>query len=86
MLALPYGDYDFRVIQACVNSGYKHVFTIEPVSVFEPDDIMRGRISVHADDRPFEFFLKAAGAYQWMAFVSVVKRNLLRPGLTVVEA
>jgi len=77
LLALPYGDYESRVIQACVNSGYQHVFTIAPVPVLA-EDFMRGRISVHADDRPFEFFLKVTGAYQWMAFASVVKRKLLR--------
>jgi peptidoglycan/xylan/chitin deacetylase (PgdA/CDA1 family) len=76
-LALPYGAYDSRVLQACGNSGYQYVFTIQPVPVFA-EDFVRGRISVHAHDGPFEFFLKAAGAYQWMAFASFAKRKLLR--------
>jgi peptidoglycan/xylan/chitin deacetylase (PgdA/CDA1 family) len=76
-LALPYGDYDSRVLQACVDSGYQQVFTIQPVPVFA-EDFMRGRISVHADDGPIEFFLKAAGAYRWMALASAAKSKLLR--------
>jgi peptidoglycan/xylan/chitin deacetylase (PgdA/CDA1 family) len=75
-LALPYGDYDSRVLQACVHSGYQHVFTIQPIPVFATDFI-RGRIYVGAYDGPLEFFLKVAGAYQWMAFASVIKQKLL---------
>jgi peptidoglycan/xylan/chitin deacetylase (PgdA/CDA1 family) len=79
LLALPYGDYDERVVQACRSAGYRHVFTIQPQEItLGPDGFERGRVAVEPDDSLWEFYLKASGAYRWMRVASAIKQKLLR--------
>lgn len=79
LLAFPYGDHDAAIVDLCGESGYKQVFTVEPVPVQLGHDVfVRGRIGVEPSDGRLEFFLKATGSYCWMPIVSSIKRRLLR--------
>jgi len=77
LLAFPYGDYDGRVVQLCSESGYRHVFTINPALVNPANGFIRGRVAVDPSDGTLEFFLKAAGAYAWMSSFSAAKRKIV---------
>jgi peptidoglycan/xylan/chitin deacetylase (PgdA/CDA1 family)/GNAT superfamily N-acetyltransferase len=71
LLAFPYGDHDARVVALCRQAAYRHVYTIEPAPV-DPRarGFARGRVAVEPGDGALEFWLKATGAYRWMAFGS----------------
>jgi peptidoglycan/xylan/chitin deacetylase (PgdA/CDA1 family) len=77
-LAFPYGDHDDDLIELCRRSGYKQVYTIQPVPVLPGSGAFaRGRVAVDPSDGQFEFLLKMSGAYQWMCVASALKKRLL---------
>jgi peptidoglycan/xylan/chitin deacetylase (PgdA/CDA1 family) len=79
-LAFPYGDHNDDLIELCRSSGYRQVYTIEPVPVLPGSGAFaRGRVAVDPGDGRFEFLLKMSGAYQWMSVVSAAKKWLLTP-------
>jgi len=66
-LALPFGDYDERVIAVCKASGYKRVYTLNPCLVSPQDGVTKiGRFSMSPDVWGIEFLLTCAGAYSWL--------------------
>lgn len=79
LLAFPYGDRNMALAALCQRAGYAQVFTIEPTLVRpEAAAFVRGRVAVDPEDGPLTFYLKAHGAYAWMARASAVKRALRR--------
>jgi peptidoglycan/xylan/chitin deacetylase (PgdA/CDA1 family) len=79
-LAFPYGDHNEYLIELCRSSGYKQVYTIQPVSVSPGSGAFaRGRVAVDPSDGRFEFLLKVSGAYQWMCIASSIKSRLFNP-------
>ena len=79
LLALPHGAYTPQVLTCAREEGYRRIFTIEP-GLLRPGDsqFVAGRVAVSPSDTPFEFRLKALGAYNWMPFASALKRGLRR--------
>lgn len=77
LIAVPYGDFDRDVVDACRRTGYDHVYTTIPESV-DPSvpNLLRGRVKVDPSDGPLEFFLKCNGAYRWLATVLSARRVL----------
>lgn len=77
LFAFPYGAHDAASVALCRESGYRHVFTIEPTPVLpERGEFIRGRVAVDPTDGRMEFFLKARGCYCWMPTISTTKRAL----------
>ena len=74
-IALPYGDFNPSVINACELAGYENMFTTIPENI-DPTlpKLVRGRVRVDPSDGPIEFFLKFNGAYGWAGFLSVVPK------------
>jgi hypothetical protein len=84
--AFPYGDHNAGLIELCRDCGYTQAFTIEPVPVRAGDATgVRGRTVVVPEDGPLSFYLKAHGAYAWMAAVGAVKRAVLKRMRPVVK-
>ncbi len=79
LFAFPYGDFDARCLELCRDCGYTHAFTIEPRDVPPASSgFARGRIAVDPGDGRLEFYLKAHGAYGWMALAGRCRRALQR--------
>ena len=79
LLALPYGEYDDRVIGTCRQAGYERVFGCAPWPADPAGrDFVRGRVPVDQEDGPLMFHLKARGGYGWMIHASALKRRLAR--------
>lgn len=75
--ALPYGAYNDTVLRICHEAGYERVFTGLPIFAFEtPGEFLTGRAVVGLTDWPFEFRLKAAGAYRWLPWAYSLKRRI----------
>lgn len=77
LLAFPYGDHDDAIVELCRSSGYRYVYTIQPIPIrLGAGEFVRGRIAVDPTDGPLEFLLKLSGSYRWLPVVSAVKRKL----------
>lgn len=73
LIAVPYGDLDLRVIEACKKAGYEFVYTTVPENIDSAaTGILRGRVPVDPWDGPAEFFLKSNGAYAWLRSVKSI--------------
>jgi peptidoglycan/xylan/chitin deacetylase (PgdA/CDA1 family) len=78
LFAFPYGDHDCNLVRICQETGFTHVYTIEPELVDpQADAFVRGRVSVSPDDGRLVFFLKASGAYAWLVPISRLKQRFL---------
>ncbi len=76
-IALPYGDHDDRVVAACADAGYRHVFSILPERIDTTrQKMLRGRTKVSPVDGEIELLLKASGAYAWQPLASRLKHAL----------
>jgi len=79
LFALPYGEYDDRVVAMCRRAGYERVFGCPPWSADPAGrDFVQGRVPVDQDDGALIFHLKTRGAYGWMIHASALKRTLAR--------
>jgi peptidoglycan/xylan/chitin deacetylase (PgdA/CDA1 family) len=77
-LAFPFGSYNDACIALAYQAGYKRVFGILPtIKKFQSDDFFVGRAECEPDCLLMDFFLRIAGAYQWMAIAVLMKRYLL---------
>jgi N-acetylglucosaminyl-diphospho-decaprenol L-rhamnosyltransferase len=79
LFAVPFGDFNPDVMEACRLAGYDHVYTTIPENV-DPSmpKIARGRVKVDPWDGPITFFLKFNGAYGWIApLKSLLRRSNL---------
>ncbi len=64
-LALPFGDYNRRVIDAARRAGYRRIFTLDPCLEPLAEGVI-GRFSAEPEMWPIEFRLTCAGAYAWL--------------------
>lgn len=85
VLSLPYGRWNDSVLADARHAGYQWVLANVPVGPRdEPGSLLVGRIDVSPHDSMVEFWLKSAGAYEWMALAVPAKRaalSLMRPTL-----
>jgi peptidoglycan/xylan/chitin deacetylase (PgdA/CDA1 family) len=66
--SFPHGAYTPRVLELAKEAGYRVVYGISPTcSEGEYGGFLLGRVAVEPDDWAWEFRLKMAGAYRWMA-------------------
>jgi peptidoglycan/xylan/chitin deacetylase (PgdA/CDA1 family) len=66
--SFPHGAYTPRVLELAREAGYRVVYGISPTcSEGEYGGFLLGRVAVEPDDWAWEFRLKMAGAYRWMA-------------------
>jgi len=66
--SFPHGAFTDGVLQLAKQAGYKVVFGISPTcAVRRLEGFLLGRVAVEPDDWHWEFKLKLAGAYRWMA-------------------
>ena len=76
LFAFPYGDLNDEVVDLCREAGFRHAYSIQPRIVNTlRSDFLRGRVSVNPDDGPIEFYLKASGAYAWLAVLASFRRR-----------
>lgn len=79
-IALPHGSFNSQVCEEARRTGYRRVFTLEPmVNTQLPADGRVGRFSVDPDMWMIEFQLTAAGAYSYLfPFRRVISQVRLR--------
>jgi peptidoglycan/xylan/chitin deacetylase (PgdA/CDA1 family) len=79
LFSYPHGAHNERLDEQARQSGYQHVFTVEPALVRpEAQQVAVGRVSVDPGDWPLEFRLKLAGAYRWESSLRAVKARFGR--------
>lgn len=79
VLAFPNGKYDNNIVEKCINSGYKRVFTIEPrAALCTENENITGRVWANGDDWYLEFWLKINGAYNWLDRIHKLKSKNFR--------
>jgi hypothetical protein len=66
LLALPYGEYDARVVGWCREAQYARVFADQRSPARFGDGFVVERVNVSADDWLLEFGLKVLGGYGWL--------------------
>jgi peptidoglycan/xylan/chitin deacetylase (PgdA/CDA1 family) len=65
-LSFPHGLFTPAIVQEAKHLGYRRVFGIQPVCIWEKlDGFCLGRVAVSPRDWPIEFALKLRGAYRW---------------------
>lgn len=66
--SFPHGAYTSRVLELAKEAGYRVVYGISPTcSEGQFGGFLLGRVAAEPDDWAWEFRLKMAGAYRWMA-------------------
>lgn len=75
-VSFPHGAYEDRHTEMAYEAGYKHLFSISP-TLYQPTDLVKGRVNVEPSDWAIEFTLKLSGAYRWFHAVSSMKRKVL---------
>ena len=75
-IALPYGDFNSSVIEACALAGYENVYTTIPENI-DPSipKMVRGRRAGGPSDGPIEFFLKIRGGLRMDSALFVVPKT-----------
>ncbi len=77
LFSFPYGLFNENLLRWCRDAGYERVFTTLPQVISrQKDDFAYGRVRVDPTDWPLEFYLKVAGAYQWLPAAISAKRRL----------
>jgi hypothetical protein len=74
LLSFPHGHYDERLLRLCRESGYKHVFSIDPMPIEnKKENFVIGRVHTSPNDWLVEFRLKIYGAYCWVWYITKFK-------------
>ena len=77
LISVPYGQFDSNFTKLFIEAGYQKVFlNIPTFPATKTDLFVMGRISVDAEDWPFEYYLKLAGAYHWLPIAISLKKKL----------
>ncbi len=75
-LAVPFGFWNERVVEAAMAAGFCRVFSVEPSPVFDPDALVVPRVTVEPTDSSLVFRLKVLGAYRWIGNWMAFKHRL----------
>jgi peptidoglycan/xylan/chitin deacetylase (PgdA/CDA1 family) len=77
--SFPFGGFSQRLIQICREVGYRRVFTTLPefTASLRSEVFVVGRVRVDPSDWPWEFRMKACGAYRWLPAAIRWKGKLL---------
>jgi peptidoglycan/xylan/chitin deacetylase (PgdA/CDA1 family) len=79
LFSYPHGAHNDALDEQARQSGYRHVFTVEPALVRpEAQQVAIGRVSADPGDWPLEFRLKLMGAYRWESCLRAVKTRFRR--------
>ncbi len=86
VFSFPHGAYNARSVELAKQAGYRLVFTIDPCLAYPREDrYVIGRFHTSPDDWTLELFLKARGAYRWMALWNLVKNRKDRNDLSLIQ-
>ncbi len=77
-LALPYGEFDERVLQAACRAGYQRTYTLREQLVSDNQAPVIGRFGMTPDTWLIEFVLTCAGGYAWLGPYRGLLRRLRR--------
>jgi peptidoglycan/xylan/chitin deacetylase (PgdA/CDA1 family) len=79
LLALPFGDYNNRILELAKEAKFERVFTNKPGLAFtEKNPFMVGRFDISPACWQLEFFLVLSGAYRWLPIAFNLKKRLLQ--------
>lgn len=80
LFSFPFGALNEKLVQWCLEAGYKRIFGGQSLPTHTNDDsrpFLCGRIGVFPADSYLEFRLKALGAYRWLPCAVAMKRWIL---------
>ncbi|HEY3490802.1 MAG TPA: polysaccharide deacetylase family protein [Candidatus Deferrimicrobiaceae bacterium] len=80
-ISFPHGAYSSEHLSTAVSAGYKIMFGIDPtLETKNRLGVPLGRVAVEPTDWPFEFRMKASGAYRWLPAVFSIKKTIRNLG------
>jgi peptidoglycan/xylan/chitin deacetylase (PgdA/CDA1 family) len=86
LFAAPYATLDENMAPLFKQAGYERVFlNIPTYPATKTDLFIMGRNSVEPSDWPIEFFLKLAGAYQWLPWAVNLKKKFTQGKISHVS-
>lgn len=77
VISFPNGLFNDKVVQQCLEAGYRRMFTIEPKAALKNEnETVTGRIWANGNDWYFEFWLKINGGYNWLNHALIFKQKI----------
>ena len=75
--AFPYGYYNSKLVECCLEAEYKQTFSLAHESPLTPlKTYVRGRVIARPSDWKIEFMLKILGGYGWKAITGSLRKKI----------